>query len=98
MSDIKRSVAIGALWITIVWAVCFSAVALFPSLTTRSIEVALHMQVNSPLQNTLTVRSFIAGLIWWNVTAFFGVGLFKLLDASIKAQRPKVADTAGTRR
>lgn len=82
MGDTSHSLKVGAAWITIVYVVCFAGVALFPSARTRFVEDALHMQATFLGQDIITLRSFVAGLILWNVLAFLGVGLFKLLDVS----------------
>lgn len=80
MNDIKRSLELGAAWITIAYIVCFVGVALFPSVRTLFVEDALHMEANFLGQNIITFRSFWTGLVLWNALALLGVGLFKLLD------------------
>jgi hypothetical protein len=86
MSSTIRSVKVGAAWITIAYVICFAGVALFPNIRTVFLQDALHMEANFLGRDIITVRSFVAGLIWWNALVFFGVTLFRVLDGVFSKQ------------
>jgi hypothetical protein len=86
MTSTIRSVKVGAAWITIVYVICFAGVALFPNIRTVFIQDALHTEANFLGRDIITVRSFVAGLIWWNALVFFGVTLFQVLDGVYSKQ------------
>ncbi len=86
MTSTIRSVKVGAAWTTIVYVICFAGVALFPNIRTVFLQDALHMEANFLGRDIITVRSFVAGLIWWNALAFFGVTLFKVLEGVFRKQ------------
>jgi 2TM family of unknown function (DUF5676) len=86
MSSTIRSVKVGAAWITIAYVICFAGVALFPNIRVVFLQDALHMEANFLGRDIITVRSFVAGLIWWNALMFFGVTLFRVLDGVFSKQ------------
>jgi hypothetical protein len=86
MSSTIRSVKVGAAWITIAYVICFAGVALFPNIRAVFLQDALHMEANFLGRDIITVRSFVAGLIWWNALVFFGVTLFRVLDGVFSKQ------------
>ena len=77
---------VGAAWITIAYVICFAGVALFPNIRTVFLQDALHMEASFLGRDIITVRSFVAGLIWWNALVFFGVTLFRVLDGVFSKQ------------
>ena len=84
MINTKHVLKVGLSWMTITYVICFVGVALFPSLRDQFARNALHMEVTGLGQNIITWGTFISCLIWWNVLAFVGVGLFALLFNKIK--------------
>lgn len=83
MINLKHLLKVGIVWTTIVYAVCFAAVALFPSLRMGFMKYALHME---PVlgQSYITIGSFAVGLIFWNVMAALCLWLFVFLFNKIK--------------
>lgn len=74
---------VAAAWISIVYVVCFSGVALFPGVRPGFMRYGLHMGIDMG-QNIMNIGTFISGLVIWNVIALLGVGLFAYLFNTIK--------------
>jgi len=79
----KHLIKVTMAWISILYVVCFVAVALMPSLRPQFMLYALHTDVSSG-QNILTPATFVAGFIVWNIIAALVSGLFAVLFNSIK--------------
>ena len=79
----KHLIKVTMAWISILYVVCFVAVALMPSLRPQFMLYALHTDV-SPGQDIMTPATFVAGFIVWNIIAALVVGLFAVLFNSIK--------------
>ncbi|MDO8561702.1 MAG: DUF5676 family membrane protein [bacterium] len=84
MINIKHLLKVTAVWVSIVDAVCFLGVALFPGLRQAFMYYGLHT-TTSLGENVMTLMTFISGLVVWNVIAFLAVGLFAVLFNRIKA-------------
>lgn len=78
MINTKNLLKVTVAWISIVYAVCFVGVALFPSIRQAFMLYGLHTTVEIG-ENIMTLTTFISGLVLWNVVAFLAVGLFAYL-------------------
>lgn len=78
MINTARVLKVTAVWISIVYVVCYVGVLLFPGIRDLTLYYALHM-TGSSLRDAFTITNFITGLIIWNIVAFLGVGLFARL-------------------
>ncbi|MBM3256720.1 MAG: hypothetical protein FJY98_00085 [Candidatus Liptonbacteria bacterium] len=83
MINTSRVLKASAVWISLVYAVCYLGVALFPGIRPGFMQYGLHMGLNMG-ENILTLGTFISGLVIWNVIAFLAVGLFAFLYNKIK--------------
>jgi len=84
MINVNRVLKVSAVWISIVYALCYAGVAMFIGIRPNFMMYALHVR-NSPLgENVLTLTTFITGLIIWNVVVFIAVWLFTTLYNVIK--------------
>jgi hypothetical protein len=84
MLDTTHLLKITAAWISIVYAVCFLGVALFPEIREAFMYYGLHSATVFG-ENVATLTTFISGLALWNAIAFLSVGLFAVLFNKIKA-------------
>lgn len=81
--DIKHLLKVASAWVSIVYAVCFAGIALFPGIRPGFMRYGLHMGIDMG-QNILTVGTFVSGLILWNIIALLAVWLFAFLFNTIK--------------
>lgn len=72
------------IWISIVYAVCFLGVAIFPGVRESFMKYALHTQGANLGQNYLSLGSFVSGLIAWNIITIVSVWLFAILFNKIR--------------
>lgn len=70
-------------WTSIIYAVCFGGVALFPNIRPLFMQYALHTEMSFG-ENIMTLASFVSGLVIWNIVALLSVGLFVVLFNKIK--------------
>jgi uncharacterized membrane protein len=84
MINTKHLLKVTAVWISVVYTVCFIGVALFPGIREAFTYYGLHT-TTSLGGNVATFTTFISGLVIWNAIAFLAVGLFALLFNRIKA-------------
>lgn len=84
MIDIKHVLKVAAAWISVVYAVCYAGVALFPSIRPAFMYYGLHTTTDLG-ENIMTLTTFISGLVIWNVVALLAVWLFATLFNKIKA-------------
>lgn len=64
-----------AVWISVVYIVCFGGVALFPGIREAFMKYALHTDITTG-SDIMTLTTFISGLIIWNVIAIVAVWLY----------------------
>jgi len=83
MINTMRLLKVASAWISIVYAICFAGVALFPGVRPGFMRYGLHMGVDFG-RNILTLGTFVSGLVIWNVLMFLGAWLFATLWNSIK--------------
>ncbi|MDO8514015.1 MAG: DUF5676 family membrane protein [bacterium] len=84
MINTTHLLKVTAAWISIVYAVCFLGVALFPGIRSAFMYYGLHTTA-SVGENIMTLTTFLSGLVVWNVVALLAVGLFAALFNKIKA-------------
>ncbi|MDO8552284.1 MAG: DUF5676 family membrane protein [bacterium] len=84
MINTKHLLKVTAAWISIVYAVCYLGVALFPNIVSAFMYYGLHTNANVG-ENVATLTTFITGLVIWNVIAYLAVGLYAILSNKIKA-------------
>ena len=83
MIDIKHLLKATSAWISVVYAVCYAGVALFPSTRQLFMRFALHAD-SQFVSDYFSFGYFISGLVIWNIVAALGVWLFAYLFNAIK--------------
>lgn len=78
MINTQHLLKVASAWISIVYAICFVGVAIFPGIRPGFMRYGLHTGIEMG-QNILTFGTFISGLVIWNVIALLAVWLFTLL-------------------
>jgi hypothetical protein len=84
MINITHLLKVAAVWMSIVYAVCFLGVALFPGISEAFMYYGLHTTISLG-ENVATFTTLISGLVIWNGISFLAVGLFAVLFNKIKA-------------
>ena len=82
MIDTPHLLKVTAVWISILYLVCFGGVALFPQFRQLFARYALHTEVD--IGNVITPLTFVTGLILWNIVAVLAIGLFAVLFNRLK--------------
>ena len=83
MINTMRALKISASWVSVVYVVCYAGVALFPGIRPAFMEYALHTRLDTG-ENVMTVTTFVAGLVIWNVVAALATWLFVALTSYFK--------------
>ncbi len=83
MINTKHLLKVAAAWISIVYAICFAGVAIFPGIRPGFMRYGLHMGIDMGT-NISTVGTFISGLVIWNIIVLVAVWLFVVLYNGIK--------------
>jgi len=90
MINTKHLLKVTSVWISVVYAVCFTGVAMFTNIRPVFMRYALHMEVDMG-RSIVTLGTFISGLIMliigliiWNIIALLAVWLFAFLYNKIK--------------
>ncbi|KKQ27232.1 MAG: hypothetical protein US42_C0012G0003 [Candidatus Magasanikbacteria bacterium GW2011_GWC2_37_14] len=83
MINTKHLLKVSAVWISIVYIICYIGVAIYPPVRNLFMKYSLHADVTMTA-NYLGIGYFISGLIIWNIVVFVGVGLFAFLFNKIK--------------
>ncbi|MBI2097140.1 MAG: hypothetical protein HYT40_03275 [Candidatus Sungbacteria bacterium] len=78
MINTQHLLKVASAWISIVYAICFVGVAIFPGIRPGFMRYGLHTGIEMG-QNILTFGTFISGLVIWNVIALLAVWLFTFL-------------------
>lgn len=81
--NITHLLKVASAWISIVYIICYAGVAIYPPVRPWFMRYALHSDTFVQT-NYLSLTTFIAGLIIWNVVAVLAVWLFAALYNSIK--------------
>lgn len=84
MININHLLKVAAVWISIVYAVCFAGVGLFGGIRPGFMQYGLHMRGIDMGENILTFGTFVSGLVIWNIIALLGVWLFAALWNGMK--------------
>ena len=82
MADIVHLLKVWMAWATIVYLVCFGAVAILPDIRNLFFYYALHVDLDLG-RSVMTPTTFVAGLAIWNVAAGLGAGLYGVLSNRI---------------
>lgn len=83
MINVKHLLKVTSAWISIVYAICYAGVALFPASRDLFMKYSLHSKVDFA-SDYFGIGYFISGLIIWNIVAIFSVWLFAVLFNKIK--------------
>ncbi len=84
MINTRHLVLVSMAWITIIYIVCFVAVAIYPQVRTLFMKYALHVEVDLGAA-IVTPLTFVTGFVLWNIVAALTLGLFAVLFNRIKA-------------
>ena len=83
MINTQHLIKVSTAWISILYVVCFGAVAIYPQVRTLFMKYALHVELDLGV-NIMTPWTFVTGLILWNIGAILVIGLFAVLFNKIK--------------
>lgn len=83
MINTPHLVKVGVAWMSIIYVVCFGAVAIYPPIRTLAMRYGLHAEIDlgAPIISPLT---FVTGLILWDLAAALTFGLFAALFNRLK--------------
>ncbi|OHA09737.1 MAG: hypothetical protein A3A44_02020 [Candidatus Sungbacteria bacterium RIFCSPLOWO2_01_FULL_60_25] len=84
MINTQRLLKVGAAWISIVYAICYVGVAIFPGVRPGFMRWGLHVAVDTGM-DVLTFGTFVSGLVIWNIVALLGLWLFAQLWNAVRA-------------
>ena len=83
MINIKHLLKVTSVWISVVYAICYAGVAIYPPIRQLFMRYSLHADA-SLASDFLGIGYFISGLIIWNIVAIVNVWFFALLFNKIK--------------
>lgn len=83
MINTKHLLKVASAWISIVYAICYGGVAIYPASRVLFMRYALHADV-AFTSGFFGIGYFISGLIVWNIVAVAGVWLFAYLFNTLK--------------
>ncbi|MEZ0061782.1 galactitol-specific phosphotransferase system IIC component [Bradyrhizobium elkanii] len=83
MLNTRHLIKVGMAWISIVYVVCFAAVAVYPQIRTLAMKYGLHVDIDLGTAVT-TPLTFVTGLILWNLAAAATLGLLAFLFNRIR--------------
>ena len=83
MINIQHLLKVTAVWMSVVYVVCFAGVAMFPGIRSGFMMYGLHININMG-ENIATFGTFISGLVIWNTIALLAIWLFAFLFNTIK--------------
>lgn len=83
MINIKHLLKVVSVWVSIVYAICYAGVAIYPASRQLFMRYSLHADVAFK-SDFFSFGYFISGLIIWNIVAIIGVWLFATLFNKIK--------------
>ncbi len=83
MINTKHLLKVTLAWTSIVYAVCYTGVAVYPASRVMLMRYAMHTDF-SLASNYFGIGYFISGLIIWNIIAILCVWLFAILFNKIK--------------
>ncbi len=85
MINQTRLLKVSIAWTSVVYVVCFGVVALFPGVRDTFFQYALHSVNVGTGQSVMTLTTFVAGFVIWNIIAVLAVWLFVYLWNTIKS-------------
>jgi len=83
MINTKHLLKVMAIWVSIVYVICYAGVAIFPQSRELFMKYSLHADT-SITSNYFGVGYFISGLVIWNIVAMISTWLFAVLFNKIK--------------
>lgn len=83
MINTKHLLKVASAWISVVYAVCYAGVAIYPQGRSLFMKYSLHADI-SFRSDFFSLGYFISGLIIWNIVAIAGAYLFAALFNKIK--------------
>lgn len=83
MIKVNHLLKVAVAWVSVVYAVCYLGVALFPGIRGGFMKYGLHTNVSLGT-NELGLGTFLSGLVIWNIIGVLAVWLFAYLFNSIK--------------
>lgn len=84
MINTRHLVLVSMAWVSILYVVCFAAVAVYPQIRTLFMKYAFHVELDLGAA-IMTPLTFVTGLILWNIAAALALALFAVLFNRIKA-------------
>lgn len=84
MINTRHLVLVGTAWVSILYVICFGAVAIYPQLRTLFMKYALHVELDLGAA-IMTPLTFVTGLVLWNIAAALVLALFAALFNRIRA-------------
>ncbi|MBI2612380.1 hypothetical protein HYW59_01020 [Candidatus Kaiserbacteria bacterium] len=85
MINTVRLLKVSVAWTSVIYIVCFGGVVLVPGIREWFFQYALHSVNVGVGQSTMTLTTFITGLIIWDVIAVLAMWLFAYLWNMIKS-------------
>lgn len=83
MINIKHLLKVTLIWTSVVYAICYFGVAIYPPVRIMTMRYAMHADVNF-VSGYFGLEYFISGLIIWNLITLLGVWFFAFLFNTIK--------------
>lgn len=83
MINVQHLLKVTSVWTSIVYAICFVSIAIYPSVRDLFVRFSFHADV-SFVSNYLSVGYFLSGLVIWNIVTVGSVWLFAYLFNTIK--------------
>lgn len=83
MINTKHLLKVVSVWISVVYAICYAGVAVYPPIRELFMRYSLHADVSFK-SDFFSFGYFISGLAIWNVTAIICAWLFAVIFNKIK--------------
>ncbi len=83
MIDTKHLIKVVSAWMSVVYAVCYAGVAIYPPVRDLFMKYSLHADVSFK-SDFFGFGYFISGLVIWNIVAITGAWLFAFIFNKIK--------------
>lgn len=83
MINIKHLLKVASAWVSIVYAICYAGVAMFPSVRPMFFRYSLHAEVPFT-SDFFSSGYFVSGLVIWNIVTLIGFWLFAFLYNKLK--------------
>lgn len=78
MINSKHLIKVASAWVSVVYVVCFTGVAIYPPIRELFMRFSLHTNVSFQ-SDFFSFGYFISGLIIWNIMTILAVWLFAVL-------------------